>query len=88
MTVIKLSEQLLLVLQLIQTKKEHELILSELGINDDWYSSTKEAYFALPEKVIASSGLMKNNRCFNALCKFSIPTKWLSAQTTQYYFSY
>ncbi|MGK2231295.1 MAG: hypothetical protein ACI92O_000453 [Colwellia sp.] len=88
MTTLKISSQLMLVIQLIQTKKEHGLILSELGVDNDWVGDIKEAYFALPDNVMTSTGLKKNTRCFTALFKFSIPVKWLSVQSEQHYFSF
>lgn len=88
MTKLKISNELLLVIQLIQTKKAHELILSELGLNDDWYEKTRESFFHLPNSVISQSGLQKSNKCFDAICRFSLPAISIATQSPQCSFSY
>lgn len=83
MTKLKVCEQLLLIIQLVHSKKDHDLILCELGLNSDWYASTKAAFYELPDTLFATTGLKKNDRCFNAIFKSNIPHSWLSTHLSE-----
>lgn len=80
MTTLKLSSKLLSVLQLIQNRKRLALTESILGLTPDWYSDTREGFFSLPDHLVSGIGLAKNEMCFRAIERLTVPKEWLTTE--------
>ena len=83
MTTLKLNDKLLSVLMLIQQRKALAITESELNLTTDWLGDTKKAFFALPDTLCSEIGLIKNNFCFNAIERLSIPGEWLNTDVNE-----
>ena len=86
-----MNSALLSILELIQEKKSHALIESQLGLITDWYSLTRDYFFNLPNALVLSNGLEKSEKCYRAIESLDIPVEWLATEAdklSQFEFNY
>ena len=74
-----------------EIKKELEDAESQLKLTSDWYSDTKNSFFALTDDLVDGIGLAKNEMCFRAIEGLTIPNEWLTTKAhelNKFEFSY
>lgn len=88
MTTLKMNEQLMAVICMVQSAKD--LFLNELDLvrygttiedqaytahmvsEDDWAARTRNYFFAIDDAFVDSLGLKKNEYCFEALLRYDV----------------
>lgn len=92
MNTLVMNEQLLDVLCALKAKQHLALCeISLPGYPTDWRSVLRDYLFAMPDDLIKSVGLKKNEYCFEAVVHLSIPELWMSTESSalkQFSFSY
>lgn len=92
MTTLAMNERLLGVLCALKAKQDLAVCETSLpGYPADWSAAVKTYFFSMPDDLIASVGLRKNEYCFDAIVSLQIPDVWLNTeydQLEQFHFCY
>jgi hypothetical protein len=80
-----LNSALLAVISLVKQKKELAITESILGLSADWYADTRNTFFSLPDELILSVNLKKNEYCFRAIEALDIPKEWMTTESHELY---
>ncbi|APD92008.1 hypothetical protein BM525_19180 (plasmid) [Alteromonas mediterranea] len=84
MAILTLNEKLLNVLSAMKARQELAIIEASIdGFPDDWLSELRRYYASFPTEVLLEVGLLRNESCFRAIQRLTIPDEWLNTQADE-----